>query len=252
MPLPDSGAISLDAIHQEVGGTASTNCSINDSDIRGLISKSSGALMSFSEWYGAASAPTFIGFVSASNPTSDNVTISVTAPTGSNAIIGIAQNNNTSTFSISGSPTNINPSNLTGAEFDYAQGFFKLNPSTTAFGYQARRHCMAAVGFSDVTSLAQNVSSTVVSTGNISVTRTTATNRTFIGLAASHASSDDASSVNFSGAYTAFTRVGNSDDLRGGAGVGYKNGTGISQTYVHTYGGADGNASEYAFHELVR
>jgi hypothetical protein len=251
MPLPDSGAISLDAMHQEVGGTASTNCSINDSDIRGLISKGSGALMSFSEWYGAASAPTFIGFVTNANYEYDLTTISVTAPTGSNAIIGIAQNNTTSTFSISGSPTYIKPSNETGVLYDYAQGFFKLNPSTTAFGYQARRHCMASAGFSGVSSLAQNVSSSTYSENTVSVTRTTTTSRTFIGLAASHAGSDNASSVNFSG-YTAFGRVGGSDNLRGGCGVAYKTGTGVSQTYTHAFGGLINHPTEYAFHELVR
>jgi len=54
MPLPASGAISLDAMHQEVGGTANTNCSINDSDIRSLISKGASATMAFNEWYGAS------------------------------------------------------------------------------------------------------------------------------------------------------------------------------------------------------
>lgn len=51
MPLPSSGAISLNQIHVEAGGTSGTQASINDSDIRGLIGKASGAQMSFSEWY---------------------------------------------------------------------------------------------------------------------------------------------------------------------------------------------------------
>ena len=54
MPLPSSGAISLNDIHIEAGGTTGTTASINDSDIRALINKSSGATMSFSEWYGAS------------------------------------------------------------------------------------------------------------------------------------------------------------------------------------------------------
>ena len=53
MPLPTSGAISLNQIHVEAGGISGTQASINDSDIRGLISKSSGVTMSFNEWYGA-------------------------------------------------------------------------------------------------------------------------------------------------------------------------------------------------------
>lgn len=54
MALPTSGAISLNEIHVEAGGTTGTTASINDEDIRGLIDKTSGATMSFSEWYGAS------------------------------------------------------------------------------------------------------------------------------------------------------------------------------------------------------
>lgn len=53
MALPASGIIYLDQIHVEAGGTSGTSCFLNDSDIRGLIGKSSGAAMLFSEWYGA-------------------------------------------------------------------------------------------------------------------------------------------------------------------------------------------------------
>lgn len=55
MSLPSSGSISLNQMHIEVGGTSGTQVSINDSDIRALISKASGSQMSFSEWYGASS-----------------------------------------------------------------------------------------------------------------------------------------------------------------------------------------------------
>ena len=56
MPLQSSGAISLNDIHVEAGGTSGTQASINDSDIRALINKASGATMSFSEWYGASAS----------------------------------------------------------------------------------------------------------------------------------------------------------------------------------------------------
>jgi len=56
MALQSSGAISLNEIHIEAGGSSGTLCTINDSDIRGLISKGSGVTMSFNEWYGASSA----------------------------------------------------------------------------------------------------------------------------------------------------------------------------------------------------
>ena len=54
MALQTSGAISLNDIHVEAGGTTGTQASINDADIRGLISKGSGVQMSFNEWYGAS------------------------------------------------------------------------------------------------------------------------------------------------------------------------------------------------------
>lgn len=61
MTLPSSGQITLNEIHIEAGGTSGTQASINDADIRALIGKSSGVQMAFSEWYGASSAPEFVG-----------------------------------------------------------------------------------------------------------------------------------------------------------------------------------------------
>ena len=61
MALPSSGAISLDQMHVEAGGTSGTQCTINDSDIRGLINKGSGSQMSFNEWYGASGVTTEYG-----------------------------------------------------------------------------------------------------------------------------------------------------------------------------------------------
>jgi hypothetical protein len=59
MALQSSGAISLNEIHVEAGGTSGSQATINDTDIRGLISKASGAQMSFSEWYGASNTQSF-------------------------------------------------------------------------------------------------------------------------------------------------------------------------------------------------
>jgi hypothetical protein len=56
MALQTSGMISLNDIHVEAGGSSGTACTINDSDIRGLINKSSGAAMDFADWYGASAA----------------------------------------------------------------------------------------------------------------------------------------------------------------------------------------------------
>ena len=59
MALQTSGPISLNQIHVEAGGSSGTTASLNDADIRGLIGKSSGAQMSFNEWYGAANTFTY-------------------------------------------------------------------------------------------------------------------------------------------------------------------------------------------------
>tara|TARA_B100001996_G_scaffold201803_2_gene154523 strand:+ start:13635 stop:14453 length:819 start_codon:yes stop_codon:yes gene_type:complete len=54
MALQSSGAISLNEMHIEAGGSSGSQCTVNDSDIRGLIGKGSGAQMAFNEWYGAS------------------------------------------------------------------------------------------------------------------------------------------------------------------------------------------------------
>lgn len=54
MPLQTSGEITLNDIHVEAGGSSGTQASLNDTDIRALIGKSSGAQMAFNEWYGAS------------------------------------------------------------------------------------------------------------------------------------------------------------------------------------------------------
>ncbi len=60
MALQTSGAISLDDIHDEAGGTSGTQCSINDSDIRGLdeasgktINNTADTEIDFDDFYGA-------------------------------------------------------------------------------------------------------------------------------------------------------------------------------------------------------
>ena len=62
MALQSSGVISLNDIHVEAGGSSGTLCGINDSDIRGLISKGSGVSMNFAEWYGASAFTTVSGY----------------------------------------------------------------------------------------------------------------------------------------------------------------------------------------------
>ena len=54
MALQTSGQISLNDIHVEAGGSSGSQATLNDSDIRGLIDKASGAQNAISEYYGAA------------------------------------------------------------------------------------------------------------------------------------------------------------------------------------------------------
>ena len=58
MALQSSGAISLNEIHIEAGGTTGTLVSINDADIRALIGVDAATEMSFDDWYGAMSTTT--------------------------------------------------------------------------------------------------------------------------------------------------------------------------------------------------
>jgi len=58
MPLQSSGQISLDDLHVEAGGTSGTQCSMNDSDIRGLIGLSSASQAAMNAFYGASNAQT--------------------------------------------------------------------------------------------------------------------------------------------------------------------------------------------------
>ncbi len=54
MALQTSGAISLNDIHMELGATSGTTVSLNDTDVRGLVGISSGAI-DLADFYGASS-----------------------------------------------------------------------------------------------------------------------------------------------------------------------------------------------------
>ena len=64
MALATSGALTLDQIHVEAGGSTGTTCSLNDSDIRGLtaaagktINSTLGTTIDFDDFYGASGVP---------------------------------------------------------------------------------------------------------------------------------------------------------------------------------------------------
>ena len=117
MALPGAGnSISLNQMHIEVGGTSGTTCSLNDSDIRGLISKSSGATMAFNEWFGASasvadysttltsghtSVTTTVGYSSYVNAAKGFLTTSASQPmfgTSTNNIGSLSSTSNTNYF----------------------------------------------------------------------------------------------------------------------------------------------------------
>lgn len=65
MALPTSGALTLNAIHIEAGGSSGTTCSLNDTDIRGLtaasgrtINSTQGTNIDFADFYGASAVTT--------------------------------------------------------------------------------------------------------------------------------------------------------------------------------------------------
>lgn len=66
MALPTSGAINLNQIHVEAGGSSETACFLNDADIRALINKASEAQADFADYYGARAEQTSTGTVAQS------------------------------------------------------------------------------------------------------------------------------------------------------------------------------------------
>ena len=117
MALPASGnSLSLNQMHIEAGGSSGTTCSLNDADIRGLISKSSGVAMAFNEWFGASasvadysttltaghtSVTTTIGYSSSTSAARGFLTTSASLPmfgTTTNNIGSLSSTSNTNYF----------------------------------------------------------------------------------------------------------------------------------------------------------
>ena len=109
MALATSGALSLNEIHIEVGGTSGTTCSLNDSDIRNIteasgktINNTLGTTIDFNNFYGATNIPTW--------------TISMTQ--GSHTVTGTGPNYGTNSSIYRGFST---------ANFGYSFAFGSLN-----------------------------------------------------------------------------------------------------------------------------
>tara|TARA_B100001939_G_scaffold343108_1_gene355300 strand:- start:555 stop:1352 length:798 start_codon:yes stop_codon:yes gene_type:complete len=72
MALQSSGAISLNEIHIEAGGSSGTQVSMNDSDVRALIGSTASTAVSFSDYYGASADAEFVGFAKVVDTTTDS------------------------------------------------------------------------------------------------------------------------------------------------------------------------------------
>lgn len=124
MALPTSGALTLDAIHVEAGGTTGTTCSLNDTDIRGLtaaagktINSTQGTTIDFDDFYGAAASSPLIASGTAG-------TRSVTTGAGKSAVTTTYHGIGT-TFSV----FNTTNSNASWSDQDYTtatRGSFKI------------------------------------------------------------------------------------------------------------------------------
>ena len=149
MALPASGTLSLNEIHIEAGGTTATEAGINDADIRGLISKSSGVEMSFNEWYGASA---FLTLTAQSNTIVSNFSSSITATTpsfaaGDIAIVTIWKLSSTN----SSFPTT--PTGFTSIGSATADGYIS-NKGGNTYYYHRMRTCykVLAAGDTSITS----------------------------------------------------------------------------------------------------
>ena len=105
MPVTSSGAVTLDEIHVEAGGSTGSSCTINDADIRALIDKSDGATMAFNEWYGAtASLDQDSGTATAFGANSSNLkNVAITFDSNSNKVV-IVYNLSNKAYAVVGTP----------------------------------------------------------------------------------------------------------------------------------------------------
>lgn len=112
MALQTSGAISLNQIHVEVGGTSGTQASLNDPDIRVIAGVPSGAV-DFEDCYGATSVVVTQGSQSVPQAT----------------YYGFSNNSGSMG---SRSPTNVNGNSLNNM---IIRGFYRVNSSSGVFFY---------------------------------------------------------------------------------------------------------------------
>jgi len=153
--IPTSGAISLNQMHTEAGGTSGSTVSINDADIRALIGKSSGATMAFNEWYGASASLFSIALVRGST---GGTTGAVRGNGFSKSVYGTAAGANNYTLPTTfGSTTDVR--SLAGITVGWDQ-------------YSERRILTLSVGILNATGTTNNAGFTTMNIGSSSYART--------------------------------------------------------------------------------
>ena len=108
MALPTSGALTLDAIHVEAGGSTGTTCSLNDSDIRGLtaaagktINSTLGTTVDFDDFYGASLVSSFtmtLTVGSSITSTTDQYSTTTSVSRGFTSVLGSLSPTSNSSF----------------------------------------------------------------------------------------------------------------------------------------------------------
>ena len=111
MATPSSGAISLNEMHVEAGGSSGTTCSINDADIRLIANESSGATVSWNDYYSRAADFTTVVTVGGTNTSSSDGYVTTTvryrgylnnSPSGASNIGSLSVSNDADYFSNNG------------------------------------------------------------------------------------------------------------------------------------------------------
>lgn len=143
MALQSSGQISLNDLHVEAGGTTGTQASMNDTDIRGLVSAAANSQMTFSSFYGASSSITIASgnstYVAAAGYSSESRKIVTVSPHLSFSLGGVGYATGV-VFTLNGRSsylTTVNDVSVQSSSFNIFIADLSGGVVTTASGYPA-------------------------------------------------------------------------------------------------------------------
>ena len=150
MTIQTSGAISINDLHVEAGGTTNTTVSISDADVRGLISKGVGATASISEWYGASAMQSITATASSYVPAGQYTTPTVmwhtmggAANTNGLSIQTTATNNNNGQTQWGPESSNTTWSQLVGG-LAYNRNWANIRFAQASFGQTGQTYHLSA------------------------------------------------------------------------------------------------------------